>query len=251
MGQIRNSRLLTSVVAVGVLILAVYLARWSALSVGSSPYASLIGETVLGTVILIGGRILFGCTAMGLIPDISFFQRAQYSLIPLTAMLLLNSFGTPISELDFSRLDITKDVVTGFWEEVLFRSFLFGTWVRLFGFRTIVSRLLVITVTSLLFGVAHNNHGTELFLRFGLGLMLAMVFIKTHSLVYVVILHAFNNSLSSVMGGNVDETVKVAVFTVLILFSTVIILKVTDYPGMGLANARNQNLSQEYAVHAD
>jgi CAAX amino terminal protease family. len=80
-------------------------------------------------------------------------------------------------------------VVGPIFEEMLFRG------IMLRGFLNNYSILKALLISSLLFGIAHFNI-IQLFTTGCLGIVLALVFVKTGSLWYSILAHSFNNLLA-------------------------------------------------------
>jgi membrane protease YdiL (CAAX protease family) len=193
--------LLVLIISLGIAATAAHFARGTA-----NP--TLIGNLTLGLCVVVGGLVCFNARDMGLLLTGHLSRHVGFGLLPLTGILLLNAVGTPLSALDLTQLNLPKNLVTGFWEETVFRGFLLAWWISLFGLKSDFSKVGYLMVSSLLFAVVHANEGLLFAYRFGLGFLLAVLVVNTRTIYLAILLHALNNALVDVLGGNVDENIR-------------------------------------------
>lgn len=209
---VRNFDWRTVIVAGTIAFVSFFVAARSSLISLENTDSGLIGNLVLGTSFLIGGIFLFGLNSMGLIPKESSFQKMGIIIIFLLATILLNFLGAPIKSIEVSHLHFVQVIVTGFWEETVFRGFIFALWGNLFGLRLSISVSLLLLSSSLLFGVVHLNQGIEIFIiRSSLGFLLGVVTLYTQTFSFAILLHALHNGLTMVIkyNGNPDTSLQI------------------------------------------
>lgn len=228
--KIKSSKL-GSLIAGGVIsFVSLAIAAQSSLIKLENVDSRLIGELVLGICILIGGVFLFGFISVGVSPTHSSFQRIGIVSLFLVATVLLNIVGAPIGLVDVARLDFARVIVTGFWEEIVFRGFLFALWGRLFGLRSSISILLLLLSSSFLFGISHPNQGVELFVRSSLGFLLGVVTLHTKTILFAILLHALHNGLTMmiVYSGSPSPLLQVIGLSLLCVVGLSIVLKYSN-----------------------
>lgn len=173
---------------------------------------------------------------MGVTLTRSSFQRMRIILIFLAATILLNIIGAPITSVEVARLDIVQVIVTGFWEEIVFRGFLFALWGKLFGLRLSISVLLLLLMSSLLFGISHPNQGVELFIRSSLGFLLGVVILYTKTILFAILLHSLHNGLTMmiVYSSSPSPSLQVIALFLLCIVGLGIVLKYPNTDGSTL-----------------
>lgn len=199
-----------------------------------SEYSNLAAQLALGICVFVGGCFLFGTANMGATLKKSSFQNKITIILFLVTTLLLNFTAAPIKSVILEKVDIAQILVTGFWEEVLFRGFMFALWAKIFTNRSPVLLVLLLLVTSSLFGYAHINQNFDFLIRSSLGFLLGVVFLHTQTIWFSVFLHAFHNGLTMMI--TYGDTPSVALQVMLLLFSCLLGLAIL------LFSRRNQTL---------
>lgn len=108
---------------------------------------------------------------------------------------------------------------------MVFRGFLLAYWVSLLGLRSNVSKVGYLLVSSLLFAVVNANEGVLFAYRFGLGFLLAILVVNTRTIYSAILLHALNNALVDVRGGNADEELRLIGIGLLCCVGTIAVLR--------------------------
>lgn len=117
--------------------------------------------------------------------------------IPLGFLLGFGEYSTiqtgylipDLSPLNLLKLTVVMLFFVGLIEEIVFRAMLQTRLVEVFG------TLTGIFVASLLFGFMHSGYGTpyEMFYTFFVGLIIGIIFYKTRSLPFIIVLHGLVN----------------------------------------------------------
>ncbi|MBE2183483.1 MAG: CPBP family intramembrane metalloprotease [Anaerolineae bacterium] len=225
--KVQTSKLGTLIAAGVIALVSLVIAAQSSLIRLGNIDSGLIGELFLGICIFIGGVLLFGFTRMRLTLTRLSLQRMRIISIFLLATVFLNVFGAPIALIELARLDFIRVFVTGFWEEMVFRGFLFAVWGKLFGLRSSISVLLLLLMSSFLFGISHPNQGVELFIRSSLGFLLGIVTLHTKTILFAILLHALHNGLTMmiVYRSSASPSLQVIALFILCMVGLSIILK--------------------------
>lgn len=134
------------------------------------------------------------------------------SLMSIVCDLLGKPMVNPVEEvmkgLSTWSIFVTMVVMAPICEEILFRKVLIDR-IRLYGDKA------AILVSSVVFGLSHGNF-YQFFYAFGIGLVLAYIYIQTGKLRYTIIFHMIINFLGSVValhiGDNLQLTVAYSIF---------------------------------------
>lgn len=222
--RVKDSAILLFI-AGSVFFVSMIIGAQSSLLISEQSNPGLVGKAVWGLGVLIGGALVFGSTPMGLNLKKARYQKVYIIVLPFAAMLLLNAFGTSIASIRFENLKFAEGLVAGFSEEVIFRGFCFALWARVIGLRSPLLLVVLLCVTSLGFGLVHDNDTMEVFIfRTGLGFLLGVVVIYTETIYFSMALHAFNNGLSDVMGGNGKPEVQIVGIILICLIGLWVVL---------------------------
>jgi membrane protease YdiL (CAAX protease family) len=223
--RVENSKIGT-ILAAGVILTLSLVIGWVAFSLyaeGVDP--GLRGKLFLGISILIGGIILWGFEPMGLQLNQTVFERIWILSLFLLAIPVL---VLPVTSIEISKLNIPQVLVTGFWEETLYRGFIFALWAKLFGLRSPLSIVLLLVMSSLVFGVSHPNQGLELFIRSSLGFLLGVITVYTTTILFPALLHAFYDGLASIITYTPSPSLQIIVLFSLCVIGGIFILKITQ-----------------------
>jgi membrane protease YdiL (CAAX protease family) len=118
--------------------------------------------------------------------SIQYFLDPVFSILPKTWLdeFAAEHFANAINSTPISILSIV--VAPAIFEELLFRGIILNGFLRIYKTRN------AILLSALLFGLIHLNV-SQFFGGFTAGLLLGWVYTKTGSIIYCVIMHAFNN----------------------------------------------------------
>lgn len=215
--KIQNSRLGIASMASAILVVALGIGAQSSLVRVENISAESVGNFMMGICLAVGGISLFGTSEMGLSLSRSSLKKVGIISLYLLATLFLNGFFAPSKSIELANLDIVTVSMTGFWEELLFRGFLFALWAKLFGLRTPLSVFALLIVSSLIFGLFHSNQGLDLFIRSGLGFLFGIIVLYTETVLFAMPLHALHNGLTMVMvyNHNPPDWLKVGVLSLM------------------------------------
>lgn len=247
---LRNSDLATLVVTIiaSLLIFVVGVCGGLRLNIviGSVKLApSTVGEFIWGLLALAVGCIFFGRRAVGICLPKNLSRYWYWIFILLIAIAIINVVATPLTSLKLDQLDqcaVIEVIVTGFWEEAVFRGALLAFLLRMFD-RWKYSYLFSVLVSSFLFALPHVGQSVEFsFYRFGLGVMFAMIVLRTESIWIVVILHILNNGLE-IMGGSLEAIIKVPVVILLTFISLWIVCRMAGADQMTNPSENRQKLA--------
>lgn len=88
---------------------------------------------------------------------------------------------------------VTMVILAPLLEEILFRGLILGSCKERFG------SVWALLISATLFAIAHFSAPIQVIYAFVIGLILGYIYIRTHSLITVMIIHALNNAMAYVM----------------------------------------------------
>ncbi|MBW4845395.1 MAG: CPBP family intramembrane metalloprotease [Lachnospiraceae bacterium] len=171
------------------------------------PRAGKAGAGMLITGFLVCMSALFFGNLMGM------------SLMNIVSALLGKPMVNPVEEvmkgLSTWSIFVTMVVMAPICEEILFRKILIDR-IRLYGDKA------AILVSSVVFGLSHGNF-YQFFYAFGIGLVLAYIYIQTGKLRYTIIFHMIINFLGSVVALHIADNPLLTVAYSIFMLGAVIV----------------------------
>jgi membrane protease YdiL (CAAX protease family) len=140
------------------------------------------------------------------------------SLMSIVCALLGKPMVNPVEEvmkgLSTWSIFVTMVVMAPICEEILFRKILIDR-IRLYGDKA------AILVSSVVFGLSHGNF-YQFFYAFGIGVVLAYIYIQTGKLRYTIIFHMIINFLGSVVALHIGDDPQLTVIYSIFMLGEVI-----------------------------
>ncbi|WP_124067934.1 type II CAAX endopeptidase family protein [Clostridium sp. E02] len=133
----------------------------------------------------------------------------------LTGEPMINPIDQVVRQLDPVTILIVMVIMAPICEEFLFRKLLIDR-VRIYGDRA------AILISAIIFGLSHGNF-YQFFYAFGIGLVLAYVYIRTGRLRYTILFHMIINFMGSIIALQVQKSIPLAYLYSLFLLGSVVI----------------------------